>query len=206
MSSKICESSHNFKKLSAHIVGLSEADNFDDAKSEWKLDRVCFTKGLDRCPCGVKIIEHCYLKNDKNGKTTWVGNVCVRKFMEIDAGKLFSALRNVRKNPSAKPNTALIEYAWKRGYLYSKSEYEFLTSIHKKRKSSEKQVQWLRKINRRIIGTIVVNKIPDQIDIADDIADDGDGDGDGDGDHDGDGEDDDTKPEFEGIKFEELEF
>lgn len=160
---------HNLKKLKVHILGLSEADNFEDAKLEWKLDHVYFTEG--KCPCGVKINEHCNLKNSKNGKTTWVGNVCVLKFMDIgEAETLFSALRRVKKNDSAKPNTALIDYAWKRGYLYAKNEYEFLTSltIHKRRKLSEKQKNWLQKINRRIIGSIVVGRLPEQVAIAED--------------------------------------
>lgn len=175
------EDTHNFKKLKAHILGLSKADNFDDAKSEWELDRVCFTIDFGHCPCGKKIKEHCYLKNSKNGNKTWVGNICVNRFMEIDASKLFSALARVRKNNSAKPNEALSEYAWKCGYLYGENEYKFLKNIRGQRKSlKDKQLHWVQKINRRIVESIVVRRLPDQavnVDEADE-ADGGDDDDD----------------------------
>lgn len=160
---------HNFKKLKAHILNLSEADNFDDAKSEWSLDRVCVTEEFGQCPCGKKIKEHCYLKNGRNENTTWVGNVCVRRFMNIDSGTLFDGLRRVRGNNSARPNNMLIEYAWSRGNLFGESEYKFLRDISGRRwKLSEKQLHWLQKINRRIVQSIVVLRVPDQIVITDD--------------------------------------
>lgn len=160
---------HNFRKLKAHILSLSAADNFDDAKAEWLLDRVCVTDEFGRCPCGKKIKEHCYLKNDRNGNTTWVGNVCVHQFMDIDAGTLFDGLRRVRANNSARPNIMLIEYASVRGYLFGQNEYKFLTDISgKRRKLSERQLHWLQKINRRIVQSIVVLRVPDQIVITDD--------------------------------------
>lgn len=160
---------HNLRQLKAHILDLSEADNFNDAKLEWELDGVLVTLNFGQCPCGVRIKEHCYLKNRRNENTTWVGNVCVRRFMDIDAGSLFRGLRRVRNNNSAKPNDALIEYAWRRGHLYGENEFDFLTSIRRQhRRLSEKQKNWLQKINRRIIESIVVRQIPDQVAIADD--------------------------------------
>lgn len=182
---------HNLRRLKAHILDLSEADLFNDAKLEWKLDEVCVTQEFGQCPCGVRIKEHCYLKNDRNGNTTWVGNVCVKRFMDIDASSLFKSLRRVRNNNSAKPNTALIEYAWRRGNLYTEKEYEFLTSIcGRRRRLSEKQLHWLQLINRRIIESIVVREIPDQIVIANPNPIDDDSD-------DGDFDDDDTDSELE---------
>lgn len=153
---------HNFKKLKAHILKRSLATNFDDARLEWALDYILVTQNFGKCPCGKEIKEHCYLRNEKTKKETWVGNVCVRKFMDIDAGKLFSGLKRIQKNHSAKPNDGLTEYAWNRGYLYGENEYDFLRSITShRRKLSERQLHWLQKINRRIVETIVVRELPD---------------------------------------------
>lgn len=154
---------HNFKKLKDHILSLSVSDNFNDAKSEWLLEHVCITVEFGQCPCGKRIKEHCFLKNDRNGNTTWVGNVCVRQFMDIDSGTLFDGLKRIRDNISARPNIMLIKYAWERGYLYGENEHTFLTDISRKRKLSEKQLHWLQKINRRIIESIVVLRVPDQL-------------------------------------------
>lgn len=159
---------HNLRKLKAHILNLSEADNFDDAKSEWKLDYIYITEEYGRCPCNVRIKEHCSLKNEKNKNTTWVGNVCVRRFMNIDSGSLFRSLKTIRGNRSAKPNMSLINYAWDRRYLYGKNEYNFLADISRKRRLSQKQLNWLLKINRRILEKIVVRRVPDQINTNDD--------------------------------------
>lgn len=153
---------YSVERLRAHILSLSEADSFNEAKLEWVLDGVCVTQEFGQCPCGVRIKEHCCLLNGRNGNTTWVGNVCVRKFMDINADMLFRALNRVRNNNSAKPNIALIEYAWRRGYLYGPHEYEFLTNICRRHIPSERQMHWLQKINRRIVESIVVRRIPDQ--------------------------------------------
>lgn len=101
-------------------------------------------------------LEHCHLKNKLNDSTTFVGNVCVYKFIEIDARTIFTGLARVQKNNKAKPNEALIEYAWKQGFLYGENEYDFLQNIKRKRNLSEKQVNWLIFINRRIVESIVV--------------------------------------------------
>lgn len=148
--------------MKKHILKLSTATNFDEAKAEWSLYQVRLSENSGRCPCGVAIKEHCYLENSTNAKRTWVGNVCVKNFMGIDSGNLFPGLRKLRSNATAKPNTAVIEYAWKARYIYDKREYDFLMDIRGKRKLTDKQLYWLRKINRRIVEAIVVNHAPDQ--------------------------------------------
>lgn len=153
---------HHFEKLRSHILKLSAATNFDEAKEEWSLYRVRITHDFGRCPCGVAIKEHCHLENSKNKNRTWVGNVCVKNFIGIDSGSLFSGLRRLKSNTLSKPNTAVIEYARKAGYLFGQNEYEYLMQIKSKRRLSEKQQHWLQKINRRILENIIVNRVPDQ--------------------------------------------
>lgn len=148
----------NFEKLKEHILPLSEADNFMQAKNEWKLSYIDLREELDQCPCGHTIKEICYIKNILNGKHTYVGNVCINKFLNIEANNIFTGLKRIKKDNSANPNEALIEYAWKRGYLFEK-EYHFLFDTKRKRKLSEKQIAWKKRINLRIINETVVRDV-----------------------------------------------
>lgn len=151
----------DFKRLSNHILSLSvNKTDFNEAKKEWELDIIVVTENFGSCPCGQAIKEHCQLKNKLNQKTTYVGNVCVHRFIEINTKPIFNGFKRVQKRNVATPNAELIQYAWERGYLYSRKEYDFLESIKGKRKLSEGQEGWLTKINRRIVETIVVNRLP----------------------------------------------
>lgn len=147
---------HNFERLKAHILDLSVASSFDQAKFEWELDAVEISEEFDQCPCGKEIKEHCYILNTRNGNKTFVGNVCIDRFLGIDTGNLFDGLKRIALNPSANANADLIEYAWDNGYLFGENEYEFLKSTMKKRILSLGQISWKRKINNRILkGTVV---------------------------------------------------
>jgi len=149
--------SHNYERLKEHILSLSVSDNFDLARTEWNLHSIEISDEMDKCPCGQEIKEHCYIENKKNGNKTYVGNVCINRFLEISTGTLFDGLKRIRNDISANPNQALIEYANDKGYLFDK-EYEFLISTMKKRNLTDKQKSWKEKINHRILNEVVVKK------------------------------------------------
>lgn len=147
---------HNFERLKAHILQLSVASDFEQARLEWKLHAVEISEEFDQCPCGKEIKEHCYILNSRNGNKTYVGNVCIDRFLGIDTGNLFDGLKRITLNRGANANADLIEYAWKNGYLFSDKEYSFLKSTMKKRNLSSNQISWKIKINNRILkGTVV---------------------------------------------------
>lgn len=156
--------SQNFETLKAHILPMSSAQNFNDAREEWHLVAVEISEELDECPCGQTIKEHCYIKNRITGYETYVGNVCVNRFIGIDTGSLFDGLRRIAQDPQANPNLAVIAYAEERGYLYERdgetTEATFLkrTVLKHKRTHSVKQLAWKEKINRRILAGTVVTK------------------------------------------------
>lgn len=149
--------SENFERLKAHILPLSAAQYFEAARKEWNLIGVELSEELDNCPCGQEIREHCYIQNSINGNTTYVGNVCINRFIGIDTGNLFAGIKRITQDASANANEDLIEHAYKFGYIYE-SEYKFLMDTKHKRKLSEKQLAWKQKINRRITNQIVVQK------------------------------------------------
>ncbi len=148
---------HNFERLRVHILPLSNADEFSVAKSEWKLVGVEIHEDFDNCPCGQPIKELCFIENQLNGNKTYVGNVCVNRFIGIETGDLFAGLKRIAKDDKANANEDLIVHAYKLGYIYEK-EYHFLMQTRRKRKLSEKQLEWKQKINRRITNQTVVKR------------------------------------------------
>lgn len=148
---------HNFERLKDHILPLSQSDIFDIARTEWDLASVEITQLLDHCPCGQEIKEHCYITNRVTDHSTYVGNVCINRFIGIDTGNLFDGLKRIANDPYANANLDVIEHGRKMGYIYD-SEYKFLVSTRLKRKLSDKQLEWKRKINRRITEQISVQR------------------------------------------------
>jgi hypothetical protein len=147
--------SHSQIRLAAHILPLSRATTFAAAKHEWTLLSVEVSEEFDECPCGHEIKEHCYIRNRITGSETYVGNVCIKNFMGIDTGNLFSGIRRISDDHSANANSEVIEYARTQGFLFP-GEYEFLLSTRRKRNLSPAQLSWKRKINARILNKVVV--------------------------------------------------
>ncbi len=148
---------HNFERLKEHILPLSSANNWSNAKNEWRLVGIEMQEDWDNCPCGQEIKELCHIENQINGNKTYVGNVCVNRFIGIDTGNLFAGLRRIIDDETANANEDLIMHVYKFGYIYE-SEYRFLMQTKRKRILSAKQVEWKKKINRRIINQTVVRK------------------------------------------------
>jgi hypothetical protein len=148
----------NFERLKEHILPLSASKNFSFACSEWDLIAVEITDEFDSCPCGQEIKEHCYIRNRLTGEETYVGNVCINRFMGFKTGSLFDGLKRIKLDELANANTAVIEYAWERGYIHDLNEYSFLKSTALARKLSDKQANWKKLINRRIINQVVVRR------------------------------------------------
>ncbi|TIO24002.1 hypothetical protein [Mesorhizobium sp.] len=149
---------HNFELLRAHILPLSVSQRFDIARAEWSLVAVEISEEFDQCPCGQEIKEHCYIRNRLNGNETYVGNVCINRFIQIDTGNLFDGLRRIAKDLTANANIDLVEHAYRMGYLYGEKEYTFLRQTVRKRNLSAAQIAWKIKINQRIVSQTVVRK------------------------------------------------
>lgn len=149
--------SHNFEVLQAHILPLSRGTTFEAARQEWVLAHVEVSEEWDSCPCGQDIKEHCYIQNTVTGNQTYVGNVCVNRFLGIDTGNLFDGLKRLKVNPKANPNHAVIDYAEERGYIYP-AESKFLRENVLTRKYTVRQMDWKLKITRRILNQTVVQR------------------------------------------------
>lgn len=148
---------HNFERLKAHILPLSRSQDFSEARKEWSLVGVEISEEFDSCPCGQEIKEHCYIENKLTGQRTYVGNVCINRFIGIDTGNLFDGLKRIANDSKANANEDLINHAFKLGYIFD-SEYGFLMQTRLKRKLSPAQLAWKEKINRRITNKTVVQR------------------------------------------------
>ena len=102
--------------------------------------------------------EHCYIRSRLTGNKTYVGNVRINCFIQIDTGNLFDGLKRIAKDLTANVNNDLIEHAYWVGYLYNEKEYTFLKQTMRKRNLSTAQIAWKVKINRRIVAQTVVRK------------------------------------------------
>lgn len=134
-----------------------EEQGDEQAKNEWKVIGVHIEKEWNECPCGQPIKELCFLENKITKKRTYVGNICVNRFMGIETGSLLDGMKKIMKDPSANANTDVIEYAKSNGYLFEQ-EYEFLMKTRLKRKLFAKQEQWKIRINQRILQQSIVSK------------------------------------------------
>lgn len=144
---------HDLERLKAHILSLSRSTDFATACEEWDLTHVQVYLGS--CPCGMTIMDHCFLWNRVTGTSTHVGNVCVGRFMGLDGAgtSLFDGLRRIKAKPTAAPNAAVIEYASYQGILVGR-EGEFLRDTLRRRKLSPKQLAWRQTINAKIVSRV----------------------------------------------------
>ncbi|TQV77345.1 hypothetical protein FLL45_05215 [Aliikangiella marina] len=141
-------------KLSSEIIKLSEAELWDTAKLEWKLEEVYESETPDTCLCGhFPIIEICVLSNKFNGNTAIVGNCCVKKFLGLPSDKIFQAIKRVRKDNEKSLNSEAISYAFDKGWL-NDWEKKFYINIMRKRNLTSKQ-----KIKKIQINTLIKERM-----------------------------------------------
>jgi hypothetical protein len=147
-------------RLVEEIVGLSEADNWAEAKLEWDLADIILTEPdtLGTCLCGhYPIREHCVIRNHLNGKKAVVGNYCVKRFLGLPSGPLFQAFKRIMKDRGAALNQAAVEYAHDRGWLTDGERDFYLNTIrpfYRLKGLSPKQRAWRVDINERVLARL----------------------------------------------------
>lgn len=152
------DGSHNFERLKQHILPLSSSNSFELARREWRLVGIEISEEWDSCPCGQEIKEHCFIHNAVTGADTYVGNVCINRFIGIETGTLFDGLKRIAGANPARANQDLIKHAFDLGYLHSIKERDFLMDMRFKRKLTPAQEKWERYIHQRILKKTVVRQ------------------------------------------------
>jgi hypothetical protein len=90
------------------------------------------------------------LRNKLNGRTTEVGNVCVKKFLGLPSEKIFQALHRVASDDSKALNAEAIQHAYDRSWI-NDWEKTFYFDTMRKRKLSDKQRRKRKQINRLVL-------------------------------------------------------
>lgn len=57
---------------------------------------------------GQDIKEHCYILNRYHGNSTYVGNVCINRFIQISTGNLFDDLKRITQDDTANARTVSV--------------------------------------------------------------------------------------------------
>jgi hypothetical protein len=162
---------HSAFRLFRRIIALSEGDTWAVARQEWQLQDIFFVpvaeqavleldddldqnpsgQGYGRCLCGHQpIVEHCLLRNIKNGKQAIVGNVCVNKFLGFDTEPLFTAFKRIAHDSDQALCAAAVDYAHHKGWL-NDWERGFYKDTCRKRKPTERQLAKRRQINELVL-------------------------------------------------------
>jgi len=78
---------------------MSRATDWETARKEWALVDIIEADEPETCLCGhYPIMEICEIRNRVIGKTTEVGNVCVKRFLGVRSDLIFTAVKKIRKD------------------------------------------------------------------------------------------------------------
>ena len=147
-------SQHKFRTLSREIIALSQANNWDEARLEWKVDRIEIADDPHTCLCTHwPILELCFLSNDVTGNRTMVGNVCVKKFLGLDSDAMFAAVRRIAGDITRAMNPDLIVHAYSNGWI-NDWEKQFYLNTWRKRALSYRVSLSRVAINRKVLRRI----------------------------------------------------
>ncbi|MCC5823184.1 MAG: hypothetical protein LAT64_07745 [Phycisphaerales bacterium] len=145
---------------------MSKAEHWDLARHEWQLDYVEIIYDEDdkdgyspeQCPCGhYPISELCWLRNTENGHSTFVGNVCVRKFMDIPADTVAAGIKRIVKNQEKALNVEAGKFAYDKKWI-NDWELNFCLNTARKRRLSASQLAKRIQINARVIAEVRKDK------------------------------------------------
>lgn len=145
---------YNFHQLKTEILKLSGAAHWAVAKKEWKLVDISEAEEPETCLCGhFPIIELCTIHNPTTGKSTDVGNVCVRRFLGFRSDLIFQSLKRIRKDLT-KSIGADARVFFHQRVIINNWEYEFQQSTMRKRNLSLKQQASRLTINQKVLASI----------------------------------------------------
>lgn len=144
---------NNFQVLCKQIIKRSVANTWEEARGEWGvIDMDDAEDEPETCLCGHYPIKDVFiLRNTKNGLTTRVGSTCVNKF--IQKNDSFTGYKRITKDDCKSVTPQLLAFAHKAGWI-TDNDFSFYTSILRRRKLTDKQLEWKKAINAKIINNV----------------------------------------------------
>jgi len=145
----------NLVNLKREILKRSESDIRDAAKLEWNLASVYDADEPQRCLCDhYPIVEVCIIRNRKTGLLAEVGNVCVTKFLGINADKIFGAIKRVKSDIDRALNPEAIELFYELKILNDWERKFYLDTWRKNAGLSVLQLGTRQKVNRKVLANM----------------------------------------------------
>ncbi len=145
----------NLANLKREILVRSQSDIWDAAKLEWNLASVFDADEPQRCLCDhFPIVEVCVIRNQKTGQLAEVGNVCVTKFLGINADKIFGAIKRVKADIDRALNPEAIELFYELRVLNDWERTFYLDTWRKNAGLSVKQLATRQNVNRKVVANM----------------------------------------------------
>lgn len=147
---------HNEAKFKAAILNLSASTDWDEAKAEWDLHFVYVDPSDRACECEHSPIHQiCVIRNRKNGATTEVGNVCVRRFLRLLSNRVFSVLKRLQGDIQKSLNPISLDLFRDRGVITDAEVIEYKDYWRKRTTLTEDQKLQKLDINRRVLDYFI---------------------------------------------------
>jgi len=145
---------YSFQQLKAHILPLSNAAIWEVAAKEWSLTGIHEADEPETCPCGhFPIMEICTIHNRVTGRSTEVGNVCVKRFLGLRSDLIFASIKRIRKDPDKSLNADAVAFFHERGVL-NVWEYDFCQNTLRMRSLTPARLSKRRDINQKVLAAI----------------------------------------------------
>ena len=119
---------------------------------DWRVGNIGFNEDGQSCELcrHYPIKEICTITNQYTREEKEIGNICVKKFYDINSKILFDAIKRVKVDNYKSVNLDFIDFAFNNN-LINKWEFDFYKSIFRKRKLSPKQKEKKLFINKKLL-------------------------------------------------------
>lgn len=137
------------------LLAHSESACWEKAKEEWVFENVFYTEERVSCLCTDYPLQNvCVISNNLNKNTRYICSSCANEFLDIDiADKVFASVAKLKGDLSKSVSRDVFEFMCLNINL-SMPEIEFYLSAMRKHKLSERQMNYRKIINKKLIDCI----------------------------------------------------
>ena len=137
------------------LLAHSESACWEKAKEEWVFENVFYTEERVPCLCTDYPLQNvCVISNHLNNNTRYICSSCANEFLDIDiADKVFASVAKLKGDLSKSVSRDVFEFMYSNISL-SMPEIEFYLSTMRKHKLTERQMNYRRIINKKLIDCI----------------------------------------------------
>ena len=147
-------------KLRERILGLSVANTWDEAALEWKFSGYDYDDDGQECLCGHPDIKHLhYVENTVNGNNAILGCKCITRVGQPLPAAISNSILRVEKDAKKAFRPEVIEMAFKKGWIDSRSRAFYIETWRRHSGLSPKQMVWRVALNAKILQLLGRSKM-----------------------------------------------